>query len=99
MLQWNIYEIITVSSPLNHVSLRGRLRKLGLEQSFNILAENTEDKEGGIRIALLDENSLQSVIDYLQREIPDASAVCVLESVANPVLSKLRVNDADRYSL
>lgn len=39
LLQWNIYEIKS-NKPLNGVMLRGRIRKLGIKNSFNVLAEN-----------------------------------------------------------
>ncbi|CAN5610823.1 hypothetical protein BH23PAT2_BH23PAT2_06430 [soil metagenome] len=40
-MPWNIYEIRSVSSSLNDVMLRGRIRKLGIEKAFNVGAEIT----------------------------------------------------------
>lgn len=36
--------------------LRGRIRKFGIENNIVVLAENTEDKENSVRIALLSDS-------------------------------------------
>jgi hypothetical protein len=98
ILLWDIYEV-TAKTALNGVMLRGRIRKLGIENGFNVLAENTEDMENGVRFAVLEKESATKVIDYLNEVITDASVSLVLESVQNPNLSKLKVNSTDRYTL
>ena len=40
LLSWNIYSIITETTEIHGVMLRGRIRKLGLENGFNVLCEN-----------------------------------------------------------
>ena len=57
LLKWQLYEISSDSSSLNGVMLRGRIRKFGLENNINVLAENTEDAENGVRFATLDKGS------------------------------------------
>lgn len=99
LLQWDIYEVAATESALNHISLRGRLRKLGLEKTLDILVENTEDEPGRLRFAVLHDTQIDSIQDYLQGIIPDAATTLVLKDVSNPVLSKLRINDETRYTL
>lgn len=99
MLKWSIYDISATKSSLNGVMLRGRIRKLGLERRFNVLAENTEDRKNGVRFAVLDKDSADIVVDYLRTVADDISIELVEEGVANPVLSKLKVNIEDRYTL
>lgn len=99
LLEWQIYEITAKQSSLNGVMLRGRIRKFGIEHEFDILAENTEDAENGVRFAVLDQTYGQAVSDYVKSIIPDSEIRLVSTDVVNPVLSKLKVNQADRYSL
>lgn len=99
LLTWNIYEISAVNSSLNGVMLRGRIRKLGIEQGFNVLAENTEDKENGVRFAVLSDSDAETITTYLHTILDDVSVANIDTSVQNPVLSKRKVNDADRYTL
>lgn len=79
--------------------LRGRIRKLGLEKQFNVLAENTEDRENGVRFAVLNEEDATAISLYLQTLASDISVQIVKNDVRNPVLSKLKINNEDRYKL
>ena len=79
--------------------LRGRIRKLSIENSFNVLAENAEDKDNVVRFATLNTQDAELITIYIGSIISDSLVVLVDTSVVNPVLSKLKVNDADRYSL
>ena len=45
LVSWDIFEITTVTIPIHGVMLRGRLRKLSLEQDFPFLVENATDCE------------------------------------------------------
>lgn len=99
LLNWRIYEITTQNTKIHGVVLRGRIRKLGLEQGFNVLCENAIDNERCVRFTVLNSNDAESVTDYLKSIIPDVSVERVAESVHNPVLSKLKVNKAERYTL
>ena len=99
LLYWDIYEIRTRGSAINGVMLRGRIRKLGLEKQFNVLVENTQDTENGVRFAVLEEASAEQVSSYLHSILKDAIVKRVAESVANPVLSKVKVNQESRYEL
>ena len=38
LLNWDIYEINSQHESLNGVMLRGRIRKLGIDNGFNVLA-------------------------------------------------------------
>lgn len=57
LLSWNVYEISAIKSSLNGVMLRGRIRKLGIQNGFNVIVENTSDKENCVRFAVLNVNS------------------------------------------
>ena len=99
LLTWNIYEITTNKTEIHGVMLRGRLRKLGLEQKINVLCENATDVENCVRFAILDTKDAQIFIDYLKNIISDVEVSIVRENIANPVLSKLKVNKAERYTI
>jgi hypothetical protein len=99
LLLWNVYEISSEKSSLNGVMLRGRIRRLGLEKNFNVLAENTEDAENGVRFAVLNDQDKETVVAYLKTIIDDVEVNKVLGDCPNPVLSKLKVNIESRYTL
>jgi len=99
LLLWNVYDISSESSSLNGVMLRGRIRKLGIEKGFNVLAENAEDVTNGVRFAVLNEQDKEAVVAYLKKIINDVKIGIVLEKCPNPVLSKLKVNSESRYKL
>lgn len=79
--------------------LRGRLRKCALEKEIDFLTENASDKENCVRFALHDDKELSLFTTYLKSIIPDVHIECVESNGANPVLSKLKVNDESRYTL
>ena len=99
LLKWAIYEVTAQNTPINGVMLRGRIRKLGIEKGFNVIAENTEDKENGVRFAVLKTEDGQTVSDYIMTIIADANVALLETDISNPVLSKLKVNDQSRYAL
>tara|TARA_Y100000310_G_scaffold332391_2_gene407883 strand:+ start:1216 stop:1527 length:312 start_codon:yes stop_codon:yes gene_type:complete len=99
IIGWDIYEITTESTPINGVMLRGRIRKLCLESNRNVLVENTEDIESSVRFAIPTSEDPSQIKEYLHRILPDGSINLVKENVLNPVLSKLKVNLEDRYTL
>lgn len=98
-IAWDIYEITTESTEIHGVMLRGRIRKFGLQNSFNVLCENAADAEKCVRFAVITPEDAEKVIDYLKSIIPDVRVSLVLARVINPVLSKLKVNKEDRYTL
>ncbi len=99
LIRWDIYEITTKETPINGVMLRGRLRKFYLEKGINLLTENTQDIEASVRFAVISGHDVSDINDYLISIIDDVTIKLVLESVPNPVLSKLKVNIEDRYTL
>lgn len=99
LLYWNIYEVKTQTTSINWVKLRGRIRKLCLEHTMNVLVENTSDIEKSVRFALLADQSSELIVNYLLWLFDDVTIELVLEKVANPVLSKLKVNLEERYTL
>lgn len=99
LLKWDIYEINSRHESLNGVMLRGRIRKLGIDSGFNVLAENTEDKENTVRFATLNSEDAELVISYVSTIISDVVIDLISSSTVNPVLSKIKVNDETRYTL
>lgn len=96
---WDIYNITTGQTEIHGVMLRGRIRKLGLESGFNVLCENASDAKNCVRFAVPSGESAAAVTDYLKSIIPDVHVEPALAGVANPVLSKLKVNKENRYTL
>lgn len=76
--------------------LRGRLRKFANGEGENLLVEN--DEEGNVvRFALLTGRDSAKVVAYITSIIPSARIVAVKHAIPNPVLSKLKVNQDERY--
>lgn len=96
-LLWNIYEIESNADTLHGVMLRGRIRKFTIDNNINCLTENATDKENTVRFALLKDTDSSVTTEFIQKIIPKAKVMLVLESIENPVLSKLKVNDSSRY--
>lgn len=99
LINWDIYEIKTKTTPINGVMLRGRIRKLYLSINRNILVENTEDITGSVRFAVPNKEDIDEVKKYLHTILPDVSIDKVGTCIPNPVLSKLKVNNEERYAL
>ena len=91
-----------MKESLNGVMLRGRIRKFGLVNDITVLAENAEDKENAVRIALLSgpsSDTLPRITQFLRRVIPDIEINEEMREVKNPILSKLKCNDESRYQI
>jgi len=98
LIKWNVYEIHT-TTPITGAMFRGRIRKLGLEKEINVLVENAEDIADKVRFAITNTADYEIISDYIKKVAPDAQFKLVLENIANPVLSKLKVNIESRYTL
>lgn len=99
LLHWLLYDVTAGTSLLNGVRLRGRTRKFAVEHGINMLIENTTDIPNSVRFAVLSENDAQIIATYIQSIIADSSIALAGKNVANPVLSKLTVNNLDKYTL
>jgi hypothetical protein len=99
IIKWDIYEIKTKTTPIHGVMLRGRIRKYCLENDLNVLVENASDLENTVRFAIPTGENPNNINNYLEKIISDYLVELVKESVPNPVLSKLKVNIEDRYTL
>ena len=99
LLKWDIYEVTTDGELVNGVKLRGRIRKFGITQGFNVLAENATDVENCVRFAVLDKQHADKVTKFIHSLICGAHVNLISESVFNPVLSKMKVNLEDRYEI
>jgi hypothetical protein len=65
VLEWDIYEISTEKTKIKGVMLRGRIRKFGLMNNINILAENAHDEEDKVRFAVLDGSNISSINEFI----------------------------------
>lgn len=99
ILNWDIYEITTKGSLIKGVMLRGRIRKYSLENEFALLTENASDQENTVRFGLLSGEKPDEVITFAKSLIPDAEIVLIQEKIPNPVLSKMKVNKQERYTI
>ena len=99
LIDWDIYEIKTKSSSITKVMLRGRIRKLGLESNQNVLVENVEDSENTVRFAVPSGEDISEIKEYLERILSDVSVEKIKKNIRNPVLSKIKVNLEERYTL
>ncbi|HCX45032.1 TPA: hypothetical protein DGT35_00250 [Patescibacteria group bacterium] len=99
LLKWDIYEIRTKSTPITGVMLRGRIRKFCLENKRNVLVENAQEIKESVRFAIPSGEDSSIIQKYINKILSDASINLVEEDIPNPVLSKLKVNVEDRYTL
>ncbi len=99
ILKWDLYEISSPTSILNGVKLRGRIRKFGLLNNLNILAENTTDEEGKVRFAILENTDPSPIINKIKQMMPDSQITQIQQSLPNPILSKMRANLESRYEI
>jgi len=99
ILSWDIYEIRCDCAELHGVKLRGRIRKFTIDKGISCFVENASDEKNVVRFAVQEETEAQIVGDFVQTLVPKAKVVCVMKDMANPVLSKLKVNDLSRYEI
>ena len=99
IIKWDIYEVQTESTPITGVMFRGRVRKFCLENNRNVLVENTQDSEKSVRFAIPTGEDPSEIIFFLNKILPDVKVDLVSENIPNPVLSKLKVNIEEGYTL
>ena len=99
LLHWHVYDVTAPTSVLNGVQLCGRTRKYAVEHGINMLMENTEDMANAVRFAVLNDNDAHTITEYIQSIAEDAQVVLAKENVPNPVLSKITVNNPDKYTI
>lgn len=99
LLNWDMYEIRSSSTKLNGVMLRGRIRKLCLEKNKNLMIENASDIENVVRFCVISGEDITQIEEYLQSKINDVEIKKIKENVQNPILSKLKTNLVERYTL
>jgi len=64
----------------------------------NVLLENDEI-ENIVRFAVLHNDPIENIQTYLFSILSDVHINKVIDNIANPILSKLKTNDEDRYNL
>jgi hypothetical protein len=99
LLKWDIYEVKSNVTPIVGAMFRGRVRKFCLEKNINVLVENTQDIERCVRFGVFSGFDVSIIVDYLEKILDGVSIELVLRKVSNPVLSKLKINIEDRYTL
>jgi len=99
VLYWDVYNITTQNSPVHNVMLRGKIRKFSLQEKINLLTENASDTENTVRFALLHKEDPRSIKDFITSIVADVTIVRIAEKIQNPVLSKMKVNNENRYKI
>jgi hypothetical protein len=99
LLRWDIYDVKSATDALIGVSMRGRIRKFAVESTLNLLVDNAGDTENCVRFAMLVGEDTVAVRGFIKQIVPDVTIELSLPNVANPVLSKLSVNNEAKYSL
>ncbi len=99
LIKWDIYEISSLSSNLEGIMLRGRIRKFALLNEINLLVENASDEAGKVRFAVIEDTNASAIIKKIKEMVSDSEVKLIREKIPNPVLSKLKVNLEERYSL
>ena len=99
LIKWDIYEISSLSSNLEGIMLRGRIRKFALLNEINLLVENASDEAGKVRFAVIEDTNASTIIKKIKEMVSDSEVKLIREKIPNPVLSKLKVNLEERYSL
>lgn len=99
LLKWFVYDVTATQSALNGVQMRGRTRKFAVENGIDLLIENTEDIPNAVRFAVLNENDAKTISDYIHSIATDAEIALARQDVPNPVLSKITVNNPDKYTI
>ena len=97
ILSWDFYEIRSSGAALHGIKLRGKIRKLTIENDISCLMENALDEENVVRFALIANSDPRRVIEFVKGLIPEVVITESLKNIPNPVLSKLKVNDSTRY--
>lgn len=101
MLYWDIYQINSATKNLIGVKFRGSLRKYAVESELVLLAENAQDEENTVRFALVEntyeQELLEKITSFIRTIISDGEVKKVLTNVPNPILSKMKNNDLNRY--
>ncbi len=92
LLMWDVYELSSSQHPLTGVSMRRRIRNFSIAKSFTLITDNTEDKIGHVRFAVLAGSDITLLQSFLELEVPDIEIKLVLKGIPNPVLSKVKVN-------
>lgn len=96
---WDLYDISCDCALLHGVKLRGRVRKFSVENGITCLVENASDKENVVRFAVPAGESVEAITHFISTLVPEAVITPSLQNVANPILSKLAVNDPSRYEI
>jgi hypothetical protein len=97
LIHRDIYEITADQTPIQGAKVRGRIRKFAIEHNQNCLTENDQHNEKIVRFAIPTGESADNIKDYIISIIPDAHITLMNKNIANPVLSKLNINDCNRY--
>jgi len=100
LLIWDIYET-SLDEKLHGIKFRGRIRKFGLVNGINVLAENASPKDVGnrVRFAVLNEKDAEKITWFCKSIFPNAEIKLILSKVKNPVLSRLIINKEERYEI
>jgi len=99
ILSWDVYEVTTKGSLIQGVMFRGRVRKFALQNKITILTENASDKENTVRFAVLAGEPVNKLEEFIRGLVDDSQIFFLEKNLQNPVLSKMKVNLEERYTI
>ena len=71
LILWDVYEISSVNVKLHGVRCRRKIRNFGIENNFNVLAENAVDKENVVRFAVISGTEIYVLVDFIREQFGD----------------------------
>ncbi len=98
LIYWDMYEIQS-TQEIHGVKLRGRIRKYSIQIDKTLIVENATDSPNTVRFVVKHGDDITQITTFLKEILEDVTVRKVLEKVQNPILSKLKVNDEQRYKL
>ncbi|EKD67469.1 MAG: hypothetical protein ACD_48C00389G0004 [uncultured bacterium] len=99
MILWDIYEISSPEELLHNVKARGKIRKFSISINQDLIIENASDIENTVRFGVPAGADVKQIASFITTIFPTTKVTLVKEKTMNPVLSKLLINDIERYSI
>ncbi len=95
----DVYSVKSWTQSITWVMFRWRVRKYCLWIDQNIILDNSESWEEEVHFAIPTWESPEKIIEYINTIVPETTISLELTNIANPVVSKFKVNDESRYTL
>ena len=99
LIQRDLYSVKSWTHPITWVMFRGRVRKYCLWIEQNIVLDNSESWEEEVHFGIPTWENPEKIIKYINSIVPETIISLEMTNIANPVVSKFKVNDESRYTL